>query len=168
MSTESVGYRYTRDELAALMLILSVPALPGAAPYTIDKPAYDRAMEELAREGIITPAGEQVFIDRITTLLLKSVDGCGKWLRVRSAGRETLLYRCEALCVLADLPARGACTLTPVREASEALHPLTDALLRHDGPLTISVSGAETEFPDRGAAAGALTAALDNLARNHF
>lgn len=168
MSSEFVGYRYSRDELAALMLVLSVPSLPGAEPHAIDKPAYDRAMDSLAREGIVTMAGDRAYLDRISALLLKSIAGCDRWLRIRSGNRETLLYRCSALCVLADLPARGVCTLMPIERIDLAHSPLTDALSRHVPPLSIALPGSETECPDRAAAESALSNAFDALSIDHF
>lgn len=163
MNYDLIGYRYSRDELATLMLLLKIPSLPGLTPWPLDEDTYQRSLSGLMAAGIAAGNQEQVFIDRLSTLLLRSIANAEQWLCIRSETRDTLLYKTPRLCILADIPRRGACTLTPLQQSQDAESPLKEALERHSAPVTLESLEGTGSFSSLEAAALALAEAFKSF-----
>lgn len=138
MNAETVGYRYTDDELTSLMLILSLDAPLGSSRRIIAEPAYDRAIEQLARSQIVTPAGDDMFIEPLTAMLLTELCSAQIALGIASQGRVTTIFRSPRL-LIADELFSGIHTVTPLRDIPEASAHLHDSVLRHALPAEITL-----------------------------
>ena len=138
MNAENVGYRFTDDEIATLALILSLNAPPGAAQYVIDQDAYDRAFEALTAAQVVNPAGEQVYIEPLTAMLLSEISDSPRCLRIVSGNRSVTIYSSLRLLV-ADEHFSGIHTLVPLRDKSEAAAYIDDTLIRRPLPADIAL-----------------------------
>ena len=139
MNAENVGYRYSDDEMAALMLILSLKTPPGASQHVLDQAAYDRAFDALTTAQIITPAGDEAYIDPLTTMLLSEISDSPRCLRIISESRSTTLYSSLRL-IIADEHFSGTHTLVPLPDIAEASAYLSETLSRHSLPADVLVS----------------------------
>lgn len=165
--SEHIGYRFGRDELAALKLLLELPALPGLNLPTLSETDYHTAIQSLTEAGAVLPAGDQMCVDRLSALLVTAATKSPRSLRLSSGVRDTLLYRTRVLCLLADCPRSGMLTLTPVQTLAEAKAALAEELPRHGEGATLELLDAEGEpLESRDAdSRDALLYALDELAR---
>lgn len=138
MNAENVGYRFTDDEIATLALILSLNAPPGAAQHVIDEESYDRAFEALTAAQVVTPAGEDVYIEPLTAMLLTEISDSPRCLRIVSGNRSAAIYSSLRLLV-ADEQFSGIHTLIPLRDKSEAAAYISDTLSRYPLPADIAL-----------------------------
>ena len=142
MNTDSIGYRYTDDELATLRLIMSLDLPLGCAQRVLDEEAYDKAVASLSDAQIITPAGSEAYIDKLTAMLLSEISDSEKCLRVIAQNRVCILFRCSRLYVIDDISS-GIHTLTPVGTAAEAAALLADSPERCVLPAEIALLNAD-------------------------
>lgn len=138
MNTEVVGYRFSRSELAAMMHMLGLRELPGA-DIRPDSETFEAAVKGLIAAGIVTPGEGSFYLERITALLFSALRSQSLYLRIDSRNRTSVLSRAPMMCMLAEYPARGSCTLTPLQTADDAREPLADAIARHEMPLTLEL-----------------------------
>lgn len=166
MSAEHVGYRFSREELAALKLLLSLPAIRGLNLPELDETDYHSAVQSLTDAGVVMPAGEKMGVDRLSAVIVTAMSG-RRCLRLHSEGRDTLLYPTRVLHILADAPRTGMLTLTPAKTLSEAKALLTDELARHGEKSSLELMDADGEIAETRAIDGrdALMYALDELCR---
>ena len=164
MSPEYVGYRYSRAELSALILLMNIDGLHGFIPDPLDAFSYESAIASLASSGLLARTGEQVLIDRITALILSAMHRSSRCLIFRQKGRCVAVFRSDIMYVLAEYPARGSCTLTPLQSASAVSEPLTHALSSQKGPFSIELMEGGTAV-QTGDLQEATPAAIDQLLR---
>ena len=138
MKTETVGYRFSRAELSAFMHMLGMRELPGV-DLQPGGPEFETAVKGLIAAGVITPGEGSFYLDRITALLFSALRSQSLYLRIASRDRVSVLSHAPMMCLLADYPARGNCTLTPLQSAAETGEPLADALNRHEMPVTLEL-----------------------------
>ena len=147
MNDDIISYRYAKNELSALMLILQLPSLPGAALPQIDEPAYRAAIDSLSDSGIVTPAGDRVIVDKLSAVLLVSIAKCRFFLRFAAPDRTVVLWRCARLCVLGAFPEKGECSLTPLQTLDHCGAPLESALARCGFPIAAESPLLKDEAP---------------------
>ena len=170
MNAETVSYRYTTDELNALLLILDLPGLPGLPMPAISQAAYRAAIDSLSDSGLVTPAGDQAIIDRLTVLLLSSIAKCSFFVRFDAAGRTVLLWRGPTIYIVGMFPEQGECSLTPLPSPDEAEDALNAALIRCAFPLTVAspaLLGEETLTASDADQRESIMARLRQSAENH-
>lgn len=137
MSIERIGYRYNYYELAALLHILRLPPISGIETPELDIASYSHATDELITKNLILQSGAQVYVDRISALLLKTMTDSSVRIEVRSDRRSTLLYHGNRLCIAADRPSGASCILTPFPSFQEAVSALDDSLSRRRGSVQL-------------------------------
>lgn len=138
MNAENVGYRFTDDEIATLMLILSLNAPPGASQHVLDQDAYDKSVDALTAAQVITPAGEEAYIEPLTAMLLSEISDSTRCIRIVSENRSTTIYFSLRLFI-ADEHFSGIHTLVPLPDISETAAHIGDTLNRHSLPADIAL-----------------------------
>ncbi|MBO4299024.1 MAG: hypothetical protein J5998_09505 [Clostridia bacterium] len=138
MNADLVSYRYTRDELSTLLLILDLPPFPGVQLPPIDEAAYRAAVDSLADSGLVTPAGDRAIVDQLTALLLLSIAKSRFHFRFDAPDRAIALWRCPLLCVMGVFPLQGECSLTPVPSLAGCDAALSGALTRCGFPISVA------------------------------
>ena len=146
MNTEAVGYRYTDDELATLRLVLDLDAPLGSVQRTLEEEAYNKAIESLTAAGIVVPAGDELYIDRLTTLLLTEASRSARCLRIISQNHVTLLHQAQEMYIVDEIFA-GIHTITPIQTLDAASGYITSSLVRHVLPAETAVI---TEYENEG------------------
>ncbi len=141
MKPEAVGYRYSRAELSALMRMMGISAYPGFTPDAPNEAAHNAAIASLAESGLAT-AGDTVYVDRITALILSAMHRRTGSIAITAQNRNLALIRSEIMYILADFPQLGACTLTPLERAKDIAAPLHAAMNRLSYPILIELSRA--------------------------
>lgn len=138
MNNDIMGYRYTRNELETLRLILDIDLPLGVEPVQLDEESYHAAFEALCDADILVNAGERVLVDPLTALLMRQASASSLCLRIRSDQRHTLLHRAPNMFLLSECTSRN-CTLTPLQYAHHVAEPIARALSRHEAPLILEI-----------------------------
>lgn len=146
MNPEAVGYRYSDDELASLRLILDLDAPLGSIPCTLDEDAYNKSIESLTAAGVVIPAGDELYIDPLTAMLLTEASRSESCLRIISQDRVSFLYQAAELCIIDEL-CSGIHTITPLPTLEAAADCIISSLVRHVLPAETAVI---TEYENEG------------------
>lgn len=138
MNNQIMGYRYTRDELETLRLILNVDLPLGIEPAALDEERYRAAFDSLCDADILVDAGDRALVDPLTALLLREAAASALCLRIRSDMRHTLLHRSENMYLLSECTPAN-CTITPLQHAYHVPEPIQSAFERHSAPMIIEI-----------------------------
>lgn len=168
MSIESIGYRYTRDELEALRLVLNLSVPLGIDPVKLDRTRYEAALESLTDSGLVVGTQKQLLIDPILMLMLREASASTHCLRIRSTNRHSVLLRTPQMYLMNDCMLSG-CTIKPLQSAKHTKEPVLDALSLHQVPIFIDYLSNEDRYTIEAATPEeALSAALEALRKLHF
>lgn len=142
MSSEIIGYRYSRAELTVLMRLMGIPELPGFTPEALDEDSYNAAVNSLVNAHLATRSDGKVFVDRITALILSAMHRRRGSICLETSARSAALIRSDIMYVLAEFPRRGTCILTPLQYAENVPEPTLIAVARCDFPALIRIQSA--------------------------
>ena len=135
MNAITISYRFSREELCALLQGLRINGLPGAPLTPVDSQVAAKALERLGAEGLVMVADDTLYVDRLIACLLNAAAEARAGVAVTDGSRTAVLWRAEQMLLLGDFPEQGDCALTPLQNEEEALSALADALCRMARPL---------------------------------
>ena len=145
MNIERIGYRYSNREIAALLRMLKLPPIHGIETPELSAADYTRVTEELTNKSLVLQDGAQVYIDRISALLLKTMTDSAGRIEIRSGKSRTLLYCGSKLCITADFQSGAVCILSPFPSLHEAASALKDSLAHRRGSIRLMFFKQELE-----------------------
>lgn len=143
MSSEVVGYRYSRAELSVLMRLMGIPSLPGFTPEELNEDTYNAAIASLVNAHLATRGDGKVYVDRITALILSAMHRRRGSICIETSARSAALIRSDIMFVLAEYPSRGTCVLTPLQHAEDVPEPALAAVHRCSFPALIELRSGE-------------------------
>lgn len=135
MNAISVSYRFSRQELSALLQALRLNGLPGAPLEPLSPDQAREALADVAGKELGLVAGDTLYVDRVTDLILRSAAQPLDAVAFTDDSRTGVLWRAERLWLLGDFPAQGDCSLTPLEHEEAVRDALGDALCRFVRPL---------------------------------
>ena len=100
MKLESVGYRYSQEDLAALMALSGARAIPGLPLEAPDRASLADAVVRFEKRNIATVVGGKIAVERVPLFLMRQLASCADYLCVRAGDAFAALYRCKKLDIL--------------------------------------------------------------------
>ena len=134
---DRIAFRFTHNELAALLKLMDLPALPDIEVLPSDPER--RTAESLVESGIVMFCGERTLVDRTVGLVLKNAALSRERLTARGCSGRAVLLRGEQMCVLAE-DGDGVVTMEPLRDLPAAREPWMTASGRLEGALTVRLT----------------------------
>lgn len=135
MNAISIGYRFSRDELCALLQAMQINGLPGAPLSPVDADTAARVLDRFAGEGIAVVADGTLYIDKLVGYLLRAAANATKAVALTDGSRTAVLWNADRLLILGDFPDHGECALTPLQNEETAKAALVDVICRMLRPL---------------------------------
>ena len=143
---DRIAFRFTHAELAALLMLMDLPALPAASV----KPAIPTSgtVESLIESGIVMICGERILVDNTVALVLRNAAQSERCLVVQDAADRLILYRGQRMCVLTEESGQML-TLEPLQSVQTARDLWADAVKRMREPLYGCLMGKEGPTDER-------------------
>ena len=135
MNAISVSYRFTRQELSALLQALRLNGLPGAPLNPLPPEEAGEALRRISEKGLGLVAEGTLYVDRVIDLMLRSAAQPIAAVAFTDDERVGALWRAERLWLLGDFPQEGECALTPLENEAAVRDALGDALCRFRRPV---------------------------------
>ncbi|MBR0463681.1 MAG: hypothetical protein IJJ23_04775 [Clostridia bacterium] len=135
MSGELISYRYTRQELRALGMVMNL-TLPGLDLPQLTEEDFHHAVDEMERAGCVVSGDNQLGVDSLTALLLNEISDCATWTRLDSDnGQAAVLWAGAHMYVVASFSRISPVSLTPCETGAEAREALEESLNRLELPI---------------------------------
>ena len=129
MNAEYISYCCSRTEWETVRLLLALNVPIGLQDISMDAETCQAAYDSLCEEGLLTPVGDEVVVDRLLALLVTQACSADLALALRSGERHVLLHRAPDMVLLSEWTLEH-CQLTPLPNAVAARNALFAALAR--------------------------------------
>lgn len=114
---DRIAFRFTCNELGALLKLMGLPALPDTSVQPEDP--ENSTVDSLIGGGIVVACGDRTLVDGTISLVLKNAAESLRRITVCGPARQMVLYRGERMCVLAEENG-GLVSLEPLRDVPAA------------------------------------------------
>lgn len=134
---DRIAFRFTSNELGALLELMGLPALPDTSVIPADPESG--TVDSLIDSGIVMACGDRTMVDGTISLVLRNAALSVRRLTAKGKNGQTVLYRGERMCVLAE-EADGLVTLEPLQDMRSAREPWLAAAERLEEPVSVYLS----------------------------
>lgn len=148
---ERIAYRFTEQEIAALLKLMNAAALPGTG-VTAAEPS-EATVSSLVESGIVLPCGERTFVDRTISLVLMNAARNARFLRAEAGEKRVVLYVGTEMCVLLEENGQGILTIEPLQNFRAAREPFMTAVGDMGGSPVLTLTEAESGAGETGGTA---------------
>ncbi len=120
-SVSRVAFRLTREEIAALLQLMAAKQLQGT-DIKAEMPT-DKTVLSLIESGVVMPCGEQTFVDRVISRILREMLESQRCLIARTSNHKAMLYKGTTFYVLMEQATFGSITIEPLKDAEAVKSP---------------------------------------------
>lgn len=156
---DRIAFRFTCNELAALLKLMGLPALPGIDVEPSDP--QTATAESLVESGIVMICGERTLVDQTVGVVLKNAAMSRVRLTAKGGNGRAALLCGGQMCVLAE-EADGVITIEPLQNIQAAREPWMTASGRLEGALTVCLTDGSGQS-EEGTGPEALKAYFDRM-----
>lgn len=128
MRIESVAYRYSRDEVLALIALAGADSILGLSLGVFDGKDVTQGLESLEDAGIAMHVGDHWYLERTMRYLFKTASSVKRLLKVSAGIQELLLYQLDDLALMVKRGPSDWYEFMPVREIADALKGWRDTM----------------------------------------